>query len=61
LLNNIIGDLAEEVLGENSGHYSDFKAVPKRSKSSSHKKSRKEVSVRRNKNKLKWRVSTLTI
>jgi hypothetical protein len=50
VLNNIIGDLAEEALGENSAHYSDFKAVPKRSKSSSHKKSRKEVSVRRNKN-----------
>jgi hypothetical protein len=25
MLNNIIGDLAEEALGENSGHYSDFK------------------------------------
>jgi hypothetical protein len=53
VLNNIIGDLAEEALGENSGHYSDFKAVPKRSKSSSHKKNRKGASVTRNKNKLK--------
>jgi hypothetical protein len=28
-----MGDLAEDSLGEDSGHWSDFKAVPRRGKS----------------------------
>jgi hypothetical protein len=52
-LNNIIGENAEDALGEDSGQWSDIKAVPRKSKSCSHKKVKKKLLVGRNKKHFK--------
>jgi hypothetical protein len=55
-LNHVIGVTAEDALGEDSSHWSHFKAVPTKRKSLSNKKARKKKLVGINKKQPKRKV-----
>jgi hypothetical protein len=55
-LNHVIGVTAEDALGEDSSHWSHFKAVPTKRKSLSNKKARKKKLVGINKKQPKPKV-----
>jgi hypothetical protein len=50
MIHHLVGDIAKDILDEDGSHWSDFKTVPRRSKSGSNKKiNKKKTKVRHNK------------